>query len=384
MARPSSTYPSERPGSTCGASWPDPIRVTGRLSQTNSFGSNISVELDPVADADDMRRSHGMLSWNGAHEARVREELEERIRNTLDDLVKFRDALGEENRDAVEGLLRMAVDNLDYIEAIHKKWTDARWPMSRGHYNDDHCTREVDMGKVFGGGFDRCPTYDTHIERNDDRDEIARRFVDACHAIRCAEFGMWRVVLYRRALKRWKKTPQGGGPGGLAPKPPATPRPPMAGGGTFATRPPGPLPPPTPPAPPNPLLPDFPPELGGGEMLPPPPPPEPPPELKPPVGLEDPPVEPPVEPPGPVGGGEPVGPPIPLEEDPFDREVEDRRRSDHEDEIDTVETTAKVGIAAVVVGSVVTTAVIGGTIYGVARLLSGRNKGESKEGLEAG
>lgn len=364
MARPNSSYPPERPGSTCGSSWSDPLRVTGRLSSTNSFGSNIFVDLDAVADADDLRRTQGKLSWDGPHETRVRDAFDARVRETLDDLVKFKGDLGQANFDAVEGLLRMAVDNLSYVEAIHEKWRAARWPMSRLHFNDEHCTREVDMGKVFGGGFERCPTYSTHLERDADRDEIVRRFVDAAHAIRCAEFGMWRVVLYRRALGEWRRTPQGGGPGGLAPTPPSTPRPPAAGGGTFTARPPGPPPPPTPPAPPNPLLPEFPPDLGAGEALPPPPPPEPPPELEEPVGLGEPP-----KPPGPVGES-PEGPP--------------RTTPTGDDLSDGFETTAKVGAAAVVVGGVLTTAILGGTVYGVTKLIVNRQKGAKPKGRKAG
>jgi hypothetical protein len=306
------------------------LRVTGRLSATNSYGSDIYVDRPAIADASDLRRGEGRLSWAGPHEQRVRQSFEDRIRETLDDLVTFKAQLGEENREAIEGLLSMAVGNLDHVEALHSKWAAARWPLSRAHYAEE-CTREVDMGKVLGGGFDRCPTYSQHLERDADRDEIVRRYVDSAHAIRCAEYGMWRVVLYRRALEQWQRTPQGGGPSGLAPTPPKPKTPPVGGGLSFEAQPPGPPPPPTQPQPEQPGLPDFPPEIDGG-ALPPPPPPEPPPSLgEPAEGDQD---------PSPVGGGE---------------------------GLDRVERTATFGIGALVLGGVATTAILGATIYGVVK-----------------
>lgn len=344
MARPSSNYPSERSGSTCGSSWPDPLRVTGQISATNTFGQQIYVDLPEVADADAMRRGQGLISWNGPHEKRVRKALEDRISETLDDLTKFRGEIGTDNFAAVEGLLELAVTNLDYVDAIHQKWVKFRWPLSRAQYNAEHCKTELDMGQVFANGFDRCPTYGQHLERDADRDALLGRFVDAAHAIRCAEFGMWRVVLYRRARREHGASPAGGRPGGLAPTPPKKPKPPAAGGG-FSAQPPGPTPPPTlpqPVGPPNPLLPEFPPDLGG-EALPPPPPPEPPPSLGEP-GLGEPVVEP--TPPG-VGG--------PL--DDFDREADEDR--------DAVLGAAKFGIGAMVIGGIATTAIVGGVAYAI-------------------
>jgi len=375
MARPSSDYPSERPGSTCGASWPDPLRVTGRLSATNSFGTQIYVDIPEVADANSMRRTPGLLSWGGPREKALLEGLENRIRDTLNELVKYKDDLGDENRDAIEGLLSMAVDNLRRVEAIHERWTNARWPLSRGHYNDEECAREVDMGKVFGGGFDRCPTYGQHLERDADRNEIVTRFIDSAHAIRCAEFGLWRVVLYRRALREWRATPRGGAPDGLAPTPPKPKKPPFGGALSFEALPVGPLPPPTQPQPPNPILPDFPPELGG-EALP-PPPPELPPALGEPVGPPAPPVE-------PVGGGVDLGPFGPeteeerkrrLEEEKIERDADSR---EVEAAVDEFTDTAKFGVGAVVVGSILTTAVVGGSVVGVAYMIWGK-KSDKKD-----
>lgn len=346
--RPSTDYPSERPGSTCGASWPDPMRVSGRLSATNSFGTQIYVDLPEVADATSLRRTPGLLSWAGPREKAVLDGFEARIRETLDDLIKFKDAIGDDNRDAVEGLLSMAVDNLRYVEAIHEKWVNARWPLSKTHYNDEHCTREVDMGKVFGGGFDVCPDYGMHLERDADRDEIVKRCIDTAHAIRCAEFGLWRVVLYRRALAEWRRTPQGGGPDGLAPTPPKPKKPPTVGGMGFTALPPGPPPPPTQPQPPNPTLPDFPPELGG-VALPPPPPPEPPPSL------------------GEPGEGGVVIDPI---ADPDAPTPPDGRRVDSASAFgEDADATARFGVGAVVVGGIVTTAIVGASAVGIAYVI---------------
>ena len=74
------------------------------------------------------------------------------------------------------------------------------------------------------------------------REFILEKFVDAAHFIRCPQFGLWRVWLYRQARDEWKATPQGGAPKGLAPNPPKKP-PSKVGPGMFTAKPPGPPPP---------------------------------------------------------------------------------------------------------------------------------------------
>ena len=305
MARPGKTYPSERPGKPCGASWSDPLQVTGKIPNI-PFGAQFEVTLQPVALANDMRANQGMLSWRGAHEIRVRTQLETTIDQVLADAEKFRARIGQDNYQAVRNLLSLALAELAYVDITHETWLRRRWGLERVTYAPQCDTRGgVGPGEVFGGGFDRCPTHEEIEQRMKAREFILEKFVDAAHFVRCAQYGLWRVWLYRRARDEWKTTPQGGGPKGLAPNPPKKPRS-KVGPGSFTANPPEPPPPPTPPIPPKPEPPPFPPDLGG-ESLPDPGEPDPPDE-------DDVPAPPPVPPMPPPPG--PIGEPPPPHDDP--------------------------------------------------------------------
>ncbi len=283
MARPSDTYPSERSGKPCGASWSDPLRVTGKIPNL-PFGAQFEVTLQPVALAKDMRANQGMVSWRGEHETRVRAQLETTIDQVMTDAQKFRSRIGEDNYQAVRNLLALALAELAYVDITHEAWVARRWGLERVTYASDCDSRGgAGPGEVFGGGFDRCPTVEEIDRRFEAREYILEKFIDACHFTRCAQFGLWRVWLYRQAREEWKNTPQGGAPDGLAPTPPKKPRS-KVGPGSFTAKPPGPPPPPTP-TPPKPEPPPFPSDLGAGESLPDPGEPEPP-------GEEDVPVPP--------------------------------------------------------------------------------------------
>lgn len=316
MARPGKTYPSERAGKPCGASWPDPLRVNGKIPGI-PFGAQYDVTLQPVALSKEMRANQGMISWRGEHEARVREKLENTIDQVTVDAQKFRWRIGDENYQAIRNLLALALAELAYVDITHEKWSKRRWGLDRLTYAPECDTRGgVGPGETFGGGFDRCPTLDEIERRIEAREFILEKFVDACHFIRCAQFGLWRVWLYRRARDEWKSTPQGGAPDGLAPTPPKGPRP-KVGPANFTAKPPG---PPPPPVPPKPDPPPFPPDFGG--ELPDPGEPDPPDEddvPSPPL----PPIPDPTPVPEPTPLGEPVGQPSVEEEGEKDEPLAD-------------------------------------------------------------
>lgn len=307
MARPSKTYPSERTGRPCGASWPDPLRVNGKIPGI-PFGAQYDVTLQPVALSSEMRANQGMISWRGEHEARVRQKLEDTIDSVTADAQKFRWRIGDENYQAIRNLLALALAELAYVDITHETWSKRRWALDRLTYAPE-CDRRGGLGpgEVFGGGFDRCPTLDEIELRIEAREFILERFVDACHFIRCAQYGLWRVWLYRRARDEWKTTPQGGAPDGLAPTPPKSPRP-KTGPTDFTAKPPS---PPPPPVPPKPDPPPFPPDLGG--ELPDPGEPDPPNEDDVPSPPLPPPAPDPTPEPEPEPLGEPVGQPSPEE-----------------------------------------------------------------------
>jgi len=291
-------FPSERPSQGgCGASWPDPLTVDGKIPGV-SFGHDYTVDLAPVAPADAMRRNEGLLSWDGLHEGTIRGMIEEEISNLFEEALLFRDTLGTENYLAINNLIQHARAKFVEVDGIHKRWSDRRYPLKMTKYNPQCSATSSGPGIPPGGAlsqFDRCPTAEENLQRVLDRDRIVELFVNACHFVRCAQFGMWRVKLYRDALRDWKNTPQGGAPDDLAPTPPSSPTPPF-GSGDFAAVPGDPVVPP--PVPPIPEPPPFPSDFGNGESIPDPGEPDPP-ELPDPVTPED-------DEPSPTGEGEPA------------------------------------------------------------------------------
>lgn len=366
MARPSSTYPSERTGKPCGASWPDPLRVTGKIPNV-PFGAQYEVTLEPVAALEDMRANPGMLSWRGGHEQRVRQQLDDLIDQVLADAEKFRWRLGSDNYQAVRNLLSLALAELAYVDITHERWENRRFGLEKGVYSYECDRGGVAPGEVYGGGFDRCPTLEELELRTQARNFIVEKFVDACHFIRCAQFGLWRVWLYRSALEEWKTTPQGGGPDGLAPTPPKPKKPPF-GAGSFTAQPPGPPPPPV--EPPVPPPPPFPTDLGDGLRLPDPGEPEPPDEDDvpgPPEPVPEPVAESMPEPPAEPGPAAP-GPSSPIPATgATDAEVIDAGK----DVVNTV-------VAGAVVAKVVTAAVVVGGVVGVTYLVTRNRRGARK------
>jgi hypothetical protein len=56
-----------------------------------------------------------------------------------------------------------------------------------------------------------CPSWPTRYQRNADRKAIRDRLIEAMQALRCAQYGVWRRVLYREAKQRWDSEDHGFG-----------------------------------------------------------------------------------------------------------------------------------------------------------------------------
>ena len=391
MARPSKTYPSERAGKPCGASWPDPLRVTGKLPRV-SYGSQFATTLEPVASTDDLRANQGLLSWRGEHETRIRARFESLIDQVASDAQSFRWRIGEANYAAVKNLLALALAELAYVDITHERWVERRWGLERLTYAPECDARGgLEPGAVFGGGFDRCPTVEEMQLRLEARDFIVEKFVDAAHFIRCAQYGLWRVWLYRSALAKWQSTPRGGAPDDLAPTPPKKPKKPV-GAGSFRSQPLPPPPPPVPP-PPQPEPPPFPADLGEGGTLPDPGEPDPPDEdavpspPEPPLPEPEPEPEPIAEPTPEVGESpSPKAPWWPGPSMPTDGSSPMPPRRRHEShEVEVIEAGIDAGaetvtnvVVTAAVAKVATVGIIAGGVVGVTWLLvRGRTDGRT-------
>lgn len=255
--KPPAGYPTEpkSPGAMpphamrCGWTWQARMTVDGRLP--NGFGAQYSHELMPVMPA-----SIGEVGWDGPVEsdrARTLEAAIDRVSAQADIAATTIDATSIAS---IHWLLHSAVIELAAAHAIHGKWRNREggsFPLSS---KDTAASFRANCAAHEGQEVDgwRCPTAAELKAREPDRIAIRTHFRDAAQLVRCAEYWLWRVSLYREALAAWAKV-----------------KPPTAGGGFSAKLPT--VPPPAPldltqePPPP-------PPPTGGGVLGVPPQPPE--------------------------------------------------------------------------------------------------------------
>lgn len=178
MAKPPPGYP--RPTSEpCGRTWKTSLFVTGKLPGTKGFGADITHTVAPVVP--DLRAGKPRLGWGGTYEEQRRDGMFSRLEAILAQLDASDALLSPEETASIQWLLDRAVSELDAVTAIHKL-TD---PMGRGKR----------------------------------RQKIYRRYIDAAWHIRCAEYSMWLLLLYRQALAAWYKEFWADLPDGVVSKP---------------------------------------------------------------------------------------------------------------------------------------------------------------------
>ncbi len=248
MAKPPSGYKGPL-GYPCGKSWAEPLIVTGELPGKN-FGKHLTHTLSPVVTG--LGDKEGEIGWGGTYEDTRKSQLFDRLEDVLSQLRIAGLRMTQAEKDSVEWLINRAAEELDAVRDIHVSWNfrvDGTYPLSYGdsikdfpaakHWQDcanpdniltppgPHYGFEV---PAEGGGTVRCPSRTTLNLRPVARKMILQHFIDAAMHIRCAEFGIWRITLYRQAREEWLKTARGGAPGGLR----TPPREGRGGAGGFA------------------------------------------------------------------------------------------------------------------------------------------------------
>lgn len=239
----------------------------------NGFGGQFSKVLPPIAGS--MVSSQGFggpVGFGGEVEQQRLDELMDAIGETRAMLDVAADSLTQTQIGDISYLLRGAELELEAAQDVHEGWDRMGWPLS---YQPDRISAFPGApGKCKGDGGEevtppgggrrvRCPTISDAIRRPGSRYYIRQRFIDAAHWARCAQWGLWRSLLYARAKEDWdnQDTPsfapnQPGrgstvsGPGGLASRglredPPTLP-PDVQPIGDFGPEPPRPDPGPTP------------------------------------------------------------------------------------------------------------------------------------------
>lgn len=232
MAKTPAKFPSETGlGKACGHTWAQNLVVTGRLP--NGFGAQLQHELTPVISGD-----LSELGWNGDEEARLLEQLQDRIKSVFVQTNLAKPALSKKNLDAIRWLLRQAEVLLVAVSKVHQLWWNRKggaWTLDKEdrvtNFLDAHpdpCAGNMGEWKVDTSGARlrnvRCPSEEEIAQRPKDRATIRQLVEDAAMHVRCAEFGLWRSLLYQDALDAWKETPQGGQAGGFQTRPGEPPR----------------------------------------------------------------------------------------------------------------------------------------------------------------
>ncbi len=228
MALPPPGYPPIR-GQACGADWSEPTVVTGHLPGTG-FGSKFKHTIQPVSN------NRGVVLSIGddrEDQIQLRDKILDVIANRREQLVAFVPpylALTSKERDSIEWLLDHAEAELEAANEIWEKWSErqhGRWPLDLGDNVADYgggVCEGVDMGKWIRVGGNRgyntlCPSLSEIMKRASDRASIAKRFSDALAHVYCAEYGYWRLSLYKQAYNEYKDLP-GSGLGLKAPEGP--------------------------------------------------------------------------------------------------------------------------------------------------------------------
>lgn len=222
MAKPPGGYKGPN-GYPCGKGWKHALLVTGELPGTNGFGKNLTRTIAPTVP--DLLDGKDKIGWGTEYEEMRRDQMLDRIETLVDQLKLATTILSPKEIKSIEWLIDQALSELDAAHDVHLQWDERKtgsFPLWQGDKladfaaaNGDWCTDPENVlsppGPQYGAevpakggeGTVVCPTRTELKRRPKDRKVIFDRFVDAAHNIRCAEFGLWRLSLYRQALKNW-------------------------------------------------------------------------------------------------------------------------------------------------------------------------------------
>lgn len=242
----------------CGNSFERTIVVTGEIPGRNGYGKSHKHTIGRVA------KVPGGQWWSRKtpQEAAFRSQIEGRMEGVERDLSDNITQIPIAQAQAVEYLLALARGNLDRVDAIYAYWagsgehpqfgerlpvdtqapspfpgggTYARpseWPLTESDaiyeyvpecqgkaatWVDDYELVLSEMKRVRKYF---CPGVQTIERRAEDRKDILELLLDAARAVRCAQYGVWRIVLYRRAIADWAEQY-----GGVGLQTPTEPRP---------------------------------------------------------------------------------------------------------------------------------------------------------------
>jgi hypothetical protein len=210
-----------------------------------AFGKAFSTTIAPIVSV--------VLPGVGEYEGEadvLRDLIQARINTTRDQIPLYQFAtddrepyLDDKQAGAIEWLLTHAEAEMAAAIQLHDKWlyrVGGAYPLAAGDtlagFPGADCSAQSDgtrpvlpYGKpVVGvdGQLAYCPTYDELQQRPKDRAAIVVRFKDALQHVRCAEYGLWKLVMVHQALEALSadELPLAGEPGEGTAKGPPPPR----------------------------------------------------------------------------------------------------------------------------------------------------------------
>lgn len=226
-APPSPPYPK-----SCGTEWYAVDVVTGHIPSQGTFGKQFQKGLSPLASKDDLK--------NIADDPQAQQDLQIIIEAKIDALreqVAENSGAGGARRfltvkeeasvlwllDHAEAELKAANKQWDTLSAKWENRKNGAWPLNYGDkLRDFHIACEFkkpgDTVTIPTQGRDlkiKCPSAADIKQRPKDRAKVVQRFEWALMSVRCAEWGLNRILLYKEALAELhdielpKKTPPG-------------------------------------------------------------------------------------------------------------------------------------------------------------------------------
>lgn len=221
---PTPPYPKN-----CGKAWDKTQTVTGEIYGKGGFGREFKKTLSPIGYLSELND----IGKDGARIDLVKEKLGKfatRLSREIDNAsgrkgTKKRLLNSNEER-ALRWLLEHAQSQWNAAESLWEKWVYRRIDMGAAGTADGgtfplnledrttnipgggtHCAGR--MGKWIPstsprGGDIFCPTLAELQQRPKDRAAIRQHLIYAFENIRCAQVGLYRMLLYKQALAAWK------------------------------------------------------------------------------------------------------------------------------------------------------------------------------------
>lgn len=224
MALPPAGFPKIR-GRRCGEDWTVPTVVTGKLPKI-PFGNQFKHTVEPITNsvahvlniADD---EAAQVELATQIRAGVR-DIDSRLRAQVPPALRF--SIKETQQ--IAWLLAHALAELDVAEQIADAWRGYGWPLGLGdRYHErgpsprDPAPRGRESVSCFSPSDPNegaatlfpCPSPNDLAQRKEDRRLVGKRFSDALAHLYCAQYGYWRIRLYKEAARAYLDRPSAGG-----------------------------------------------------------------------------------------------------------------------------------------------------------------------------